>query len=358
MVTSSTRGVRSPSQSVFSRRSALRTVAGTVAGAALVGGFPAIVRAQGTKKFGRPIIAPIGTSEEEPFYVGVTNLKRILAEKYGWEISLVTQAYGTLGSTQGMLVSVQSGFIDIAAGSTGNWSSMTPIWQFMDLPYLFNDWNHAWRTVHSDLYWEIAKKMEQQVPGIKVLPPITSGGFRLLANNTRRLNTPADVRGLKFRSTESPIDVGLIRSWGGNPTPMDWTQTYTAVQQKVVDGIHVQPYWTFHGRFHEVLNNATEVGAIWAFNVMAMNRNTFQSMPEPLQQAYMEAAKEAFAIASEKDRAMEESFKKRLRDGGVDVYKPSAAELAEWRTKGETVWESDAARRIDKEMVQRVKALA
>lgn len=343
--------------SLISRRQALKASSAVAIGAAAgLTGFPAIVRSAGMQKFGRPIIAPIGSKPDEPFYVAITGVQKILKEKYDWEINMLTQPYGTLGSNRGQLVSVQSGFIDIAPGSTGNWSSLTKLWQFMDMPYLFDDWEHAMRTVTSDVWWETAKKMEDEFGTIKVLPPITSGGFRMLSNNTRELKVPGDVDGLKFRTTASPITIELIRKWGGNPTPVDWFETYSSIQQNVVNGIHVQPYWTHKFNFHEVLTNATEVRAVWAVNVLAMNRNTFESMPEPLQGAFMEAAKEAFAVANKMDWDFEDTMKDNLRQNGVEIYTPSKAEYGEWRKLGEEVWETDIGKSVDKSMVDKVMA--
>ncbi len=348
---------KNPGNPLVSRRQVLKA-SSVVAASAAAGltGFPAIVRSAGTKQFLRPIIAPLGAGEDEPQYIAVTSIEKILKERFDWEIDMVTHPYGTMGSTRGQLLTVQTGFIDIAAGSTGNWSTVTKLWQFMDLPYLLDDWEHAWRVIHSDAWWETAKKMEDELGTIKVLPASTSGGFRMLSNNTRKLITPNDVQGLKFRTTASPLDVGLIRSWGGNPSPIDWFETYTSIQQNVVNGIHVQPYWTHRFNFFEVLKHATEVRAVWAVNVMVMNRQTYEAMPEALQDAFMEAAKEASDIANKKDWGWEELYKDKLRQDGVDVYKPSEAEYQEWRKAGETVWESDAAKSIDKSMVDKVMA--
>lgn len=345
------------SNSLISRRQVLKASSVVAAGAAVgITGFPAIVRSAGMKKFGRPIIAPIGSKPDEPFYVAITGLQTILKEKYDWEINMLTQPYGTLGSNRGQLVSVQSGFVDIAPGSTGNWSSITKLWQFMDLPYLFDDWDHAMRTVYSDVWWETAKKLEDEMGTVKILPPITSGGFRMLSNNTRQLKVPGDVKGLKFRTTASPLDVGLVRAWGGNPTPVDWFETYPSIQQNVVNGIHVQPYWTYKFNFHEVLTHATEVRAVWAVNVLAMNRATYESMPEELQGAFMEAAKEAFDVANKMDWGLEDEMKDNLRKNGVEIYTPSKAEYNEWRKIGESIWETDAGKGVDQSMVARVQA--
>ena len=91
----------------------------------------------------------------------------------------------------------------------------------------------------------------------------------------------------------------------------------------MVNGIYVQPYWTHRFNFYEVLKHATEVRAVWAVNVMVMNRQTYEAMPEALQDAFMLAAKEASDIANKKDWGWEDLYKDKLRKDGMDVYKPS-----------------------------------
>jgi len=339
-----------------SRRLALKRGAALAAGTAITG-FPAIVRSQGTKKFPRPIIAPVGTNEEEPQYYFVQAVKKILAEKYDWEVNFSTSAFGSLGSALGQLVSVQTGFIDFFFSSTQNWAATTPVWDFIDLPYIIPDWETGLKLLKSDAFWGQAKKMEAEVKSVKVFPPITSNGFRILWNRTRELKKPADVQGLKFRTTPSPLDVGIIKAWGGNPTPIDFLETYSAIQQNVVSGLYSQPYWTSRFNFQEVVKFGTEPRANWVVNIVVMNVNLWNAMPKPLQDAFWAASVQAADEANQRDRATEENYKKKLQAAGLSIYKPSEAEYKEWRTAGETVWQIPAAKSIDPALVSAVRAI-
>ena len=86
-------------------------------------------------------------------------------------------------------------------------------------------------------------------------------------------------------------------------------ETYTALQQGVVDGFHVQPIWTFLFKMHEVLKYATEVDSLYAIQFQVMNANTFNSMPEDIQKPFLLAAQEAAVMANAKDRGLEDHYK-------------------------------------------------
>jgi TRAP-type C4-dicarboxylate transport system substrate-binding protein len=342
---------------VENRRRLVKGVGAAFAGVAVGAlGFPAIVRSQGRKKFGRPIIAPVGTNEEEPQFYFVNAVKKKLAERFDWEVSFVTSAFGSLGSDQGQMVSVQTGFIDLMYNSTQNWSSATKVWEFMDLPYLLPDWDTALKVLKSDPFWAQAKKMEAEVK-LKVLPPITSGGYRILWNRNRVLRTPADVQGMKFRTTPSALDVGVIRAWGGNPTPIDWFETYSAIQQNVVSGLYSQPYWAKRYNFQEVVKHGTETRANWVVNIVVMNVNLWNAMPKALQEAFWLASIEAADEANQRDRAIENDYVSKLRADGVAIYTPSAAEQKEWRSRGETVWQSPGAKSIDRSLIESIRSI-
>ena len=244
----------------------------------------------------------------------------------------------TLGTDVSHLELVQTGFIDITSHGQSQWGALTDAWVFLDLPYAITDFDMAFRVLDSDLFKRQAMRMESQLP-VKVLRPTGASGFRMLHNNKRPLQAPADNNGIKYRTTGSPVEIDLIKSWGGNPTPIAWTETYTSLRQGVVDGIHVQPFWTFRFKMHEVLKYSTRVDSSFAVQIQVMNINTFNSMPEEIQGPFLEAAKEAGDLGHNEDRALYDISVQNLTDAGMDIYQPSAAEMKLWRELGESVWE-------------------
>ncbi len=209
------------------------------------------------------------------------------------------------------------------------------------------------RFFESDLHKELAAKMEKDIP-VKVLPSVAGGGFHWLLNNRREVRTPKDLQGMKLRTVPSPVITKLLQGWGASPTPMAFPETYTAIQQNVINGDHFQPIWMYQFKFYEVCKFTTETKAIFGFAVQVINASTWKSMPEVIQKPFMLAAQEAADMANDMDRKLEDQYKKQNVEKGVQIYTPTAAEMREWREPAMKVWDgagvskniSDAAIRL------------
>jgi len=251
---------------------------------------------------------------------------------------------------------VQTGFIDITSNVTTQFMRYDPAFAFLDLPYIVTGWDQYLRIAKSPVWQQQAAQFEKGV-GVKVLPPVGAGGYRLFWNNLRQTKTPADAAGLKMRSVTSPIVIALLRAWGTNPTPVPWVETYTALQQGVADGFHVQPIWTFKFNMYEVLKYATEVNAIFGIQFQVMNINTWNAIPESIQGPMMLAFQEAADTANVRDREAEDFFKGELRKVGMEIYTPTKPEFAQWQEKGRSVW-GTAGKDIDRSVIDQTIALS
>jgi len=324
------------------------------AGAAILGA-PAIVRSQQPKRFLRPLVAGLNAKEGDPSYESILRIPKILREKHNIQLEIQMHPSSVLGTDVQQLESVQTGFIDITSNVTAQWASFSDAFTFVDLPYAITNWDMFLKLAKSDLWRAQAAKFEARTP-LKVLPPVGAGGYRLLWNRQRATPAPGAVKGIKYRTTTSKLEIELVRAWGGNPTPMAWTETYNALSSGVVEGIHVQPIWTYRFNMHEVLKYATEVDAIFAVQFQVLNKNTWNSMPPDIQQAFMAAAQEAADQANQIDREAEKSFKQRLREAKMEIYTPSAAEKAQWQKIGEAVWDTQG-KGIDAAVIRSMIAL-
>ncbi len=335
---------------VLGRRRILRAASAlTVGAAAGTLGFPAIVRSQQAKRLLKPIVAGLNAKEGDPTHNSIALVPKILREKYDVQVDFQIHPSSSLGTDLSQLDAVQTGFIDITSNTTQQFSQYDRSFDVMDLPYIFSDWDMFYRVARSDVWRRQAAAFESKVP-LKVLPPVGSGGFRLLSNNVRRLPEPDAVNGLKFRSLTSALDVEMFRAWHANPTPMPWTEVYTALQQGVVNGYHVQPIWTYQFKHYEVLKYATEVKAIFSIQFQVMNMNTWKSIPAAIQKPMLMAFEEAAQIANQQDQTSEENYKGELKKKGMEIYTPSAGEMKKWRDAGESVWNT-AGKDIDKGLI-------
>jgi TRAP-type transport system periplasmic protein len=339
---------------IAARRHTLKALG---AAGVMVGGLaaPAIVKAQGRLKYLKPIVAGLNAKEGDPSYLSIARIPQILKDKYDVDLELRVHPSSALGTDLSQLEAVQTGFIDITSNVTGQFAQFSDAFTFVDLPYAITSWDMAERLFGSDLWKEQARKFEAKTP-LMVLPPVGAGGFRLLWNSKRALPTPAAVNGLKFRTTASPAEIALIKTWNGSPTPLAWTETYNGLKNGLIDGMHVQPIWTFGFKMHEVLKHATDVGAIFAVQFQVMNKNSFNAMPPQIRERFMKAAADAAAEANALDRKLENDFANKLRAEKMEIYKPSAAEMKEWQSRGESTWQTEA-KNIEKSVLDRMVAL-
>ena len=104
-------------------------------------------------------------------------------------------------------------------------------------PFLFNSSEVAWKTMDGPFGARYDNEF-RKATGIRVLGHIESG-FRSFFNSKRTVKTPADLAGLKIRTGENAVHMAMVKALGANPTPISWTEVYTALQQRVVDGMEI-----------------------------------------------------------------------------------------------------------------------
>ncbi len=138
-----------------------------------------------------------------------------------------------LGGEREVIEGLQLGTIDLAIVSTGATLNFVPQTGVFDIPFLFRDLAHARKVLDG----KIGQDMLAEFPK-RGLIALAWGeqGFRHLTNNVRPVKEPADIKGLKIRTTENPIHIAAFRQLGVLATPMAWPEVATALQQGTIDG--------------------------------------------------------------------------------------------------------------------------
>lgn len=329
---------------------------GFLAGSAAFAGVlaaPAILRAQGRRGWDRPIIAALNSREGDPTDISIRRIPEILAEQYDIDITIEIYPSSQLAADIGQLEGVQNGLWDIASNATASFFGFTKAFHFMDLPFLYPTWDDALLAVQSDLMVEQFAVAEAETP-LKILPIVGAGGYRILSNKVREVRRPADMAGLKFRSSfgGSVVDQNTLTAWGGVPVPLGWSESYTGAQQGIIEGMFVQPIWTYIARFHEIMGHATRVPSNWVGQLQVLNAQTWADMPDDIKGPFMEAAQMAADEGNALDRALEDDFVAQLNANGMTVYEPNADEMAEWRELALTTWDSSG---VDSALLARLR---
>jgi len=275
----------------------------------------------------------------------------LVSEKSKGKVKIETHLAGSLYAERTSLEAIVNGAVDLGGASNANWAAFTNTLMFMDLPYVFEDENQFRKAMQGKVGDEIRARFERD--GFKLLMILDNGGFRDVVNTKRQIKVPADLKGLKIRTTASPVEIAMFREWGATPTSIDWAEVYNALSSGVVDGEFVMPTWLATAKHYEVLKYATENRAVIGVQSIAMRKDRFEKLSKENQAIIMQAALEAQDYNNKIDQQLLIDAKKYAIGLGVQFYKPSEEEMKIWRETGRKIWKQFDGK-IDKKLIQMV----
>lgn len=280
-----------------------------------------------------------------------------LAEYSQGRITVNHQGAGTLCSEHKCVEQAKLGQIDIGSVSGGNIGAFGPAVDILNLPYIFKDEASAQKLINGWLGDELTKRADKEF-GLHFIAIIPSYGFRNLDNSKREIKVPADSKGLKFRVTKSPVELNLVKTWGGTAVPYDWAQLYDGLQSGVVDGMYIPDAYVAGQKFYEVSKFITETGGGWNCHIIFMDRKRYEALPDWARKIVDKIGDEIRADSFKVDGEWTDRQMKVL-EGKVKIYKPTAAELQLWYSGAPAAWQSvkgtyepALARRVLKEQGQ------
>ena len=196
----------------------------------------------------------------------------------------------TLGAFQAAITGVRGGTIDLAVSGSANFSGMVPHLGVFDIPFMFKDTAHAYRVLDGKVGQEMLDKLDEF--GMKGLA-FWDNGWRELTNNRGPVKTPADVKGMKVRTTGSPAHIEAFKLLGANPVPMPLAELYTALEMKTVDAQEHPLGVLWSAKLYEVQKHLSLTNHAYSALIVVMNKAKFEALPPEHQKALIESAREA-----------------------------------------------------------------
>jgi TRAP-type C4-dicarboxylate transport system substrate-binding protein len=239
------------------------------------------------------------------------------------------------------LQGVADGSIDIFISTSGGAAGIFPYVQVLDLPYLMTGDRIAEAVLQGDFVRTLRDMALDDSGGtIRLMTVGNTGGWRNFANTERRVQTPADLEGLKLRTVVADLPQELTRALGASPTPIPWPELFTSLQTGVVEGTANGITDIMSMKFPEAglqyitLDGHAYMGALWW-----MNNDRFLSMPEDLRRVvndgFYQLQQATFASPKRKSITAYEEFV----EGGGDIYVPSLEEQEQFRTAAAPVFD-------------------
>jgi tripartite ATP-independent transporter DctP family solute receptor len=242
----------------------------------------------------------------------------------GGRINVTVYGAGALGAEREYVEGVKAGTIQAGIAS-GVISNFFPSAMVTDIPFLFPSADVAWKVLDGPFGAKLSKMFLEQT-GMRNLA-FAEVGFRNFTNNIRPIRTPADMKGLKIRVQETPLYINMLKAMGANPTPIAWTETYTALQTKVVDGQENPVPTILMAKLHEVQKFITLDGHVYGVDWFVINEKFFQSLPPDLQYILLDSAQIASGVGRGVSQLISAQGVETLVAAKVQVYVPTEAEL-------------------------------
>ncbi len=274
-----------------------------------------------------------------PIPMGGERFAKLVEEKSGGKMKVKVFPGGVLGSDPQLLSAVQGGTLDFAAMNSGILQGQIKEFAIVDFPFLFNDANE----VDAILDGAVGKELDAKLPekGLINLAYFDLG-FRNMTNSKRAIKTADDIVGLKLRVIQSPIYIDTFNALGANSVPMPFTEVYTALEQKMIDG-QENPFTVIQAnKFAEVQKYLGVTRHMYNPQSMLMSKKKWDSLNKEEQAIITAAATEAANYQRTLSRGAQEIALNELKQK-MEVTELPPAELAKVREKLKPVIEKYSA---------------
>ena len=261
----------------------------------------------------------IALAQNSHYGVAVDTFAREVERRTQGRYKVQTFYSAALGAERESVEGVQLGTLDLTLTSTGPLPNFVPEVAILDIPFLFRDYAHARAVLDGPIGQDLLAKFPAK--GLVGLA-WAENGFRHMTNSKHPVTVPEDLKGLKMRTMENPIHIEAYKQFGIQPTPMAFTEVFTALQQGTVDGQENPLSVITAAKLDQVQKYLTLTGHVYSPAVFLMNRARWDSLSQADRQAFLEAAREG------------------VRANRTRVDEDERKAVAELRAKGMTVAEN------------------
>ncbi|UCG98690.1 MAG: TRAP transporter substrate-binding protein [Burkholderiales bacterium] len=239
--------------------------------------------------------------------------------KLAGKATVVTFGSSQLGGDKELLQKLKLGTVDFAIPSTVM-SSEVDLFGIFEMPYLVKDREHMKR-IEKDVVWPaLAPAAEKK--GLTIVA-VWENGYRHITNNKRPINVPADLAGIKLRTPEGKWRVKMFQAYGANPSPMKFSEVFTALQTGVMDGQENPFTQIYSAKFQEVQKYLSLTGHVYTPAYLVTGTKKWMSLPADVRKILEDTAKETQAYVYQTAAADEEILLGKLKAGGIQVNTPN-----------------------------------
>ncbi|WP_020697498.1 TRAP transporter substrate-binding protein [Reyranella massiliensis] len=321
-----------------------RTLLGTSAFATAVVAAPWVARAQSAEfsyKYANnlPVAHPMNVRAKEM-------ADAIKAETNG-RVEIQIFPSNQLGSDTDMLSQLRSGGIEFFTLSGLILSTLVPVASINGIGFAFPDYPSVWKAMDGELGQYVRNQIAKA--NLVAMEKIWDNGFRQTTSSTKPIQGPEDLKGFKIRVPVSPLWTSMYKAFDAAPASINFSEVYTALQTKVVDGQENPLAIIATAKLYEVQKYCSLTNHMWDGFWFLANRRAWERLPENLRTVVAKHVNAAGLKEREDVAQLNAGLQKELTDKGMVINQPKAEAFrdklrtagfyAEWKGKyGDEAW--------------------
>ena len=252
-----------------------------------------------------------------------------------------------LGSDTDMLSQLRSGGIEFFTLSGLILSTLVPAASINGIGFAFPDYPSVWKAMDGDLGQYVRNQIAKA--NLVAMDKIWDNGFRQTTSSTKPIQGPEDLKGFKIRVPVSPLWTSMYKAFDSAPASINFSEVYTALQTKVVDGQENPLAIIATAKLYEVQKYCSLTNHMWDGFWFLANRRAWERLPENLRTVVAKHVNAAGVKEREDVAQLNAGLQKELTDKGMVINQPkpdafrdklrAAGFYAEWKGKyGDEAW--------------------
>ena len=296
------------------------------------------VFAAGGKDSGKPAAAEdarltlkigISTNDQDPRAIAALQFAKEIEAKTGGNLKAQLYHSGQLGGDGALIeaLALDSGTVDIIISDASNFSTYVPKMGISALPFLFGNFETAWKFMDGDIEAEVEKELVSH--NMRVLAHYDNG-FRCVTTGSKTVRTPADMRNMLIRTPENPVIMASMRALGANPQPLAFSELYMALKQGTYDAQENPVPVIYNNKLYEVQKNLSLTNHIYSGMCFTIGESTWNKLSDSQKKIVADAAKASEKTNRAMNKQMTEDFLSKLQsEGGMTIIQPDLPRFIE-----------------------------
>ena len=270
----------------------------------------------------------VGVADNHFEAVAVNKMKEYIEEQTGGNFTVEIFTGAQIGNDQEVFEGLKLGVADMLPCGTDIIGNFSKDFGLLSLPYLFDNEKQVEAVVEGEFGQSLLKKLEDI--GYVGLG-FGNFGFRHTTNSKHPINSVEDMKGLKIRTMTTPIHLEVFEALGANPTPMAFSELFSALQQGVVDGQENPLMNIYANKLHEVQKYLTLDGHVFTFVTFVVSKDWYDKLEPSYQQILNDGIKIATEYMKESCESEDALALEKMKEAGVEVVELTPEAKDEFR---------------------------